>query len=635
MIQNDISSAGQDKGNRPRKRLVRTGALKSRRYYGRHESGSGSTLADDSDYKGKYEALPPPDTSSAGEPVYRPYLNEPAGDKLPYEAKYEAEPAMPVYQGKYSSSDEDNDISGEGIHQVYKGKYGIDDPDVDGYTSRVVNIRKSPDTKKKRSFFRRSRTEDERVNAAKELNTPEQYKELKKNDRRREPKKSGRQADLPLKIGAVAFTVLLSAAMVFTMPIMFDNSVDEQMSLVKFIKNRQPLVYAGIPERENPDVALSAGVVKPEDPGISSLQGSVQGQYTVLFLGFDREEEMTDVIWVFQFDTENGKLNILQIPENTYLPDHTAYPSGTFGSIYKNGKPDVNPPAKRVAEAIEQNFGIPIDSYVTSYYGDIDNLTKLLGGLPFTFEEELSFGKGKVIRSGETTITDKQAEWFLHLNPDEDGDLYGRTAAQRIFMAAFMNRLSQLGDDTEDVIKEICDKEYILTNMSLKDINILVKYASTVPAENMRVDMIAGEPGKFTDDDGVSYDVYAVHRDACLTMINKYYRPHQEALNAEDSVIKEYSRERHTTVYDETGILLSEVKSSIAAEESTPVNETADSSADVKDTIPTEPPTEEYTYEYDYNYDYGEGYQEDYNDYSNDYSYDYDYGYDYSQDYEY
>ena len=101
MIQNDISSAGQDKGNRPRKRLVRTGALKSRRYSGRHESSSGSTLADDSDYKGKYEALPPPDTSSAGEPVYRPYLNEPAGDKLPYEAKYEAEPAMPVYQGKY------------------------------------------------------------------------------------------------------------------------------------------------------------------------------------------------------------------------------------------------------------------------------------------------------------------------------------------------------------------------------------------------------------------------------------------------------------------------------------------------------------------------------------------------------
>ena len=51
------------------------------------------------------------------------------------------------------------------------------------------------------------------------------------------------------------------------------------------------------------------------------MEQTIEGQYTILFLGMDESGELSDVDWVLQFDLIAGSMNILQIPRDSYMPD--------------------------------------------------------------------------------------------------------------------------------------------------------------------------------------------------------------------------------------------------------------------------------------------------------------------------
>ena len=77
------------------------------------------------------------------------------------------------------------------------------------------------------------------------------------------------------------------------------------------------------------DADSNTYMLKPMEPeqmfdGLDLYQ-YIEGQYTVLFLGFDEDQELTDVIWICQFDIAGGKLHILQVPRDCAVPNYTLY----------------------------------------------------------------------------------------------------------------------------------------------------------------------------------------------------------------------------------------------------------------------------------------------------------------------
>ena len=136
----------------------------------------------------------------------------------------------------------------------------------------------------------------------------------------------------------------------------------------------------------------------------------VEGQYSILFLGFDEDEYNTDVMWVIQFDIGHGKLNILQIPRDTCLPDYTSSVTRKFNSIYTMGNSEINPPIQRTVNAVQENFGIPIDAYITTACFDIVEMVDIIGGIPIHLDNEIIYEADKIIPAGDVVLNGQQAE---------------------------------------------------------------------------------------------------------------------------------------------------------------------------------------------------------------------------------
>lgn len=206
---------------------------------------------------------------------------------------------------------------------------------------------------------------------------------------------------------------------------------------------------------------------------------------------------------------------------------------------------------------MQENFGIPIDAYITTGCNDIVDMVNLVGGIPITLDEEIMYEADKVIPAGETILSGEQSEWFVRFRwALAEGDI-GRMKNQRRFMAAAMEKLFSIVNDEGRVklysyLKEIYDNEYIYTNMSLGDIGMLADFASTLSMDNVQVNMVPGEAAKYTGSDGVTYDVYSVHKVATLNMLNNYFRPYQKLMTSSDSSIVEYVTNYQSTAYDDT-----------------------------------------------------------------------------------
>ncbi len=456
-----------------------------------------------------------------------------------YKGRYEAEPLpKDVYQGKYSSETSEEirpqKYDGGMSFETYNGRYAADIPEEEP-AEPVRSIKKLP--------------------------------EPSESDKRKKKKKKSSMTDFLVKLVSVSASVFITGALILNMPIIKDTSSGENVSIINFVKNFQPLVNVEGQLKENTmDLQIDNEIVDVDFSDGLDLPQLVEGQYTVLFLGFDEEEFNTDVIWVCQFDIGNAGLNILQIPRDTCLPDYTSSPTGKFNSIYAMGQKYINPPIQRVVNAVQENFGIPVDAYITTSCNDIEEMVDLVGGIPITLDEEVIYEADKRIPAGETVLSGEQAEWFVRFRwALAEGDI-GRMKNQRRFMAAAMEKLFSIVNDEGRVklysyLKTIYDNEYIYTNMSLGDIGMLADFASTLSMENVQVNMVPGEGAKYEAPDGQVYDIYSVHKLATLNMLNNYFRPYQSIMTSSDSSLVEYVTDYQNTAYDDTSDNLQDISS--------------------------------------------------------------------------
>ena len=396
-----------------------------------------------------------------------------------------------------------------------------------------------------------------------------------------EPEDDGKKpfswVDLAIKIGSVAVSLIIIAVMILNMPIIWFNDkrdgTKKNVSVLYYLKNEQFLghIEGNIDKTKN-DPQINTDVVTPDYNDGLDLPQKVEGQFTLLFLGFDVDVTNTDVMWVLEFDIRAGKLNILQIPRDTFMPDYTTSASGRANSIYMCGREDVNPPIQRVVDAVEQNFGIPIDAYVTTVCTDIVDMVDLIGGIPMHLDEEIVYEGGKVIPAGDIILDGQQAEWFIRFRHDWlEGDI-GRVKNQRRFMAAAMKKLIDIADggkghtEIYKYLLEIYKHEWIATDMSVGDLTKLADFAGTLAMENVMVNMVPGEgtPNEnlYVGPDGMQYSIYSIHKQATIDMLNKYYRPYQRKMMEMDTAIVELITEHAYDLYDDTGATLAELENS-------------------------------------------------------------------------
>lgn len=370
------------------------------------------------------------------------------------------------------------------------------------------------------------------------------------------------------KTGTIIVSLAVIVLLVLNMPIIAYNKSGqplENVSIITFFKRWQPLVSGEGELQENSmNLNVNSEIVHEDFSDGLDLPQSIEGQYTVLFLGFDESSNNSDVNWIFQFDIAAAKLNILQVPRDTCMPYYTSSYTSKFNSIYGSGDESLTP-IQRVVNAVQDNFGIPIDAYVTTNCYDIVSMVDLVGGIPITLDEEIVYEADKIIPAGSSTLSGKQAEWFVRYRHGfAEGDI-GRVKNQRKFLAAAMEKmLNIMKDDGKakfySYLKEIYDNQYILTDLSVENMSMIADFASTISMDNVCVNMVPGEGAWYYPDGHSKQSVWSVHKQATIDMLNEYYRPYQNDLTPEESALTELVTDYLNTSNDNTMDTLEELQ---------------------------------------------------------------------------
>ena len=476
MKQNELDINGMDSNKevherpKPLKKLVRANNTAFSQYPPANEPYRGQHEAPAGEYHGQHEA-------PSGE--YHGQHEAPAGE---YHGQHEA-PAG-EYHGQHEAPAGEYHGKHEAPAEPYRGRYEADNSD-DDYD--------------------------------------EDYEEYDAEKKRISAK------DVIIKTVSVLTSLAVICMLVLNMPIFVDKNTGGNVSLVYLFKHAQPMAKEGQLKKEDVELNLNTEVVTPEFNDGLDLPQLVEGQYSILFLGFDEEELNSDVMWVVQFDIGNGAMNILQIPRDCCLPDYTSSVTKKFNSIYSCGDPN-KIPIQRVVDAVQENFGIPIDAYITTACFDIVRMVDIIGGIPIHLDNEIIY-----------------------------------EADQRRFMAAAMMKLFNIVEDEGRIklysyIKQIKDEELIYTDLSIDDMGKVADFASTLSMDNVHVNMVPGEDAWFYADDGEKYSVYSVHKQETIDMLNEYFRPYQVDMDEYSTTIVELVLDHSYAVYDDTGTSFEELE---------------------------------------------------------------------------
>ncbi len=376
-----------------------------------------------------------------------------------------------------------------------------------------------------------------------------------------------------LTVLAVIGGLALCTAMVFHIKMFPVERTDEngnlytaRISLMEKIRSWKPFVgLDGELESKEYSLAPQSSVVEegePFDDGLD-LDQIQEGQFTVLFLGLDETRYNTDVMMLAMFDIAANEINILQIPRDSFVPDYTRFEAGKINSVYSMGTSDASN-VQRVVDCIEETFQIPIDRYVTTGCNDIVKIVDLIGGVPIDMPYTIYYEPGKTIYKGEQVLSGKQAEWMVrYRHAYNEGDI-GRMKAQRIFLAAAMQKVCDIGTiELMGYVDTIIDEELIGSNLSLDEISKLSDFATTIGMEKITMYMLPGEGVNYYPENWKEYryySVWSIHKPATIDLLNAHFRPYYE--DVDDLPIEELVTEGNylNTMYDDDSVDFQEIE---------------------------------------------------------------------------
>lgn len=264
--------------------------------------------------------------------------------------------------------------------------------------------------------------------------------------------------------------------------------------------------------------------------------------YNVLVCGIDFEEgtsrgHLTDIQMYVHIDAKNNKINILQIPRDTYIGLDKGIWTGKINGIYGRSETDGRKNGiVGLEEYINSAYKLPVDYYATVTMTTFKKVIDEIGGVemdvPFTLEQD-----GVVVEEGRQTLTGAQAEALVRKRKSQgtgaqyyDGSDTKRIKMQRKFMAALINKFKKLPLNKVYAAAKIAMPD-IDSDLNIGKIKDIINVIYDMPMENMSIDMLPGEDYRYPENDQW---VYTLHKQATADLLNKKFRTYTKKVPAEE-----------------------------------------------------------------------------------------------------
>ena len=256
--------------------------------------------------------------------------------------------------------------------------------------------------------------------------------------------------------------------------------------------------------------------------------------YTILVAVTDegvQEEERdganTDVLMYIRLDNKNHKMNILQIPRDTYVGD-IRVDCGTYHRIngaYSNGENKENPIAN-TATAIYELFGLKADNYAVMDVEGFRTMLNTMGGIWMHIPRDLYDKEtGKLMfEAGDKKINGDTAEVILRNRATTLGD-YERLELQQSFYAAVFRTFMEqypIGDALQ-VAKNTA--VYLKTDFSVPDLVGVYLALKELKPEDIYVVRCSGGPVNVEGTNGKMAALYGVEKENTARILSEQFLP--------------------------------------------------------------------------------------------------------------
>ncbi len=257
-----------------------------------------------------------------------------------------------------------------------------------------------------------------------------------------------------------------------------------------------------------------------------------EGVYNFLLVGYDKAAGLTDVNMIAQFDVNTGKVNVVQIPRDTYARYNEKGYYRKINGAHGYFKKDL----ASLAKFFEETFCIKIDFYASIDLAAFRNIVDIIGGVPIDVPRDMFYEDPEQdlyidLKKGFQTLNGEQAEQFVRFRKGYIQADIGRTNAQKIFMAAFVKQFKK--SVSVSTLTQIGGQmlKYAKTNMSLNDFVYFAKAALSADLENMSMLTIPGKDVREYQTKGTWY--YVLSHDATLDIVNEYLNVYSKDITPE------------------------------------------------------------------------------------------------------
>lgn len=296
----------------------------------------------------------------------------------------------------------------------------------------------------------------------------------------------------------------------------------------------------------------------------TALQGKM-AYYVVGLLGED-ETSPTEALMLICHDKKKNTLNILEVPQDTYLGDSDLWTVKKAGYVWGNPAPldwcDFE--GKRIFKAeIEEHkkaghtvsqrtgsasynlisvfnelFAMPVDEYFMIPQQGFVKLVDLVGGVDVQLESSLKVGDATYKKGLNTLDGNAALQYVLKRDKGVKGDVARIVRQRQVFLALFQRLCAQTEDElsTESLgpVMRGSTPIRVRGDLATADMIKLVLELAKITPENMTAQLIPGEVASASAD---SY--YSVHRTELVQQLNQYFNPYGETIHEADVLITE------------------------------------------------------------------------------------------------
>lgn len=301
-------------------------------------------------------------------------------------------------------------------------------------------------------------------------------------------------------------------------------------------------------ESEEPEVKVSAITITPIESSddvyideLLNIPGDRQeGVYTVLLVGTDKSEFLTDTLMLCRFNIKTHELNIVSIPRDTFinLKDAMYKMNSAFTAGYNKGK-SMEDGIDSLMDQVGLLVGFRPDFYCMINLESFVEIIDIIGGIDFDVPQDMVYDDPMQdlhinLSKGYQHLSGQQCMQLVRFRSGYASADIQRMSVQQDFIKAVADKMLSIG--TVKKIPELAQTVFdnLYTNMTLGNICGFAEQLLKVNVDEITTTTLVGEAGAWKAGTSQFISFYFLYGYDTLDIVNEYLNPYEDDLTIDD-----------------------------------------------------------------------------------------------------